>query len=379
MQEYMRGATGYQLHKDTSLTPLSQSMIIKQHPYHRRQVVVQKTITINDIAERAGVSASTVSRVLNGSKRVNEETRALVMAAVEHYQYRPSAIAQGLARGRSMTIGVLVQNITNPFFGEVLTGVEKALEHTAYLPIFASTHWYTTSKNEEVRALHALIERRVDGLLVIGGHIPEETVRETAAEIPLITIGRRIGGLEEQSVFIDNEEGAYRITRYLIGLNHTQIAHITGYSDHPDSIERLRGYRRALTEANLSADPALVIEGQFTEASGLAATEQLLGRGVRFSALVAASDQLAYGAMSGLSTHGFRIPADVSVVGFDDISHSAYTLPPLTTVRQPVSDMGRAGAEALFRMLEGRSPDLPNFTTELVIRKSAIHNRRDDS
>jgi LacI family transcriptional regulator len=337
---------------------------------------MRKAITITDIAERAGVSASTVSRVLNGSKRVAEETRALVMDAVDHYQYRPNVVAQNLARGRSMTIGVLVQNITNPFFGQVLTGVELAFEQDSYLPIFASTHWYATHKDEEIRALSALIKRRVDGLLVIGGRITDPQLCDVATRMPVIAVGRKVVGMEQQSISIDNEEAAYQITRYLIGLNHTRIAHITGIPNHPDAIHRMRGYQRALAEAGLPLDPALVAEGQFTEDSGLAATEQLLARGVRFTALFAASDQLAYGAMFGLSAHGFHIPNDISVVGFDDIFHSTYTLPPLTTVRQPISEMGRAGTEALFRMLEGGEPQVPRFKTELVIRKSAIHLRR---
>jgi LacI family transcriptional regulator len=244
------------------------------------------------------------------------------------------------------------------------------------LPIFASTHWYATHKDQEVRALNALIKRSVDGLLVIGGRIADDQLCDVANNLPVITVGRKIVGLERQSIYIDNEEAAYQVMRYLIGLNHTRIAHITGIPNHPDAIDRLRGYQRALVEAGLPLDAALVAEGQFTEDSGLVATEQLLTRGVRFTALFAASDQLAYGAMFGLSAHGFNIPNDISVVGFDDIFHSTYTLPPLTTVRQPISEMGKAGTEALLDMLEGHEPDVPRFKTELIIRKSAIHFRR---
>ena len=334
-----------------------------------------KPVTIEDIARHAGVSPSTVSRVLIGSKRVAEAKRARVLAAIEQHQYRPNAVARGLVRGRSMMVGVLVQDIGSPFFARMVDGVEQGLDRGAYRPMLTTTHWRTENQADEVRSLQLLLERRVDGVIVLGGHIADEDLRAIATQIPLVVVARRIPGLESQCVYIDNEGGAYRATRYLLGLGHTRIAHIAGTAGHPDATDRLAGYRRALADAGLAIDERLIVDGQFEEESGVAGVEELLTRGERFTAIFAANDQTAYGAMLALFNHGYRIPQDVSLVGFDDQFLSAYTLPPLTTVRQPSIEMGRAAAEGLVRLLEGKEPMLPRFPTDLVIRKSAMYVR----
>jgi LacI family transcriptional regulator len=336
---------------------------------------MNKTITLEDIARAAGVSPSTVSRVLNGSKRVADDKRALVLAAIEQHQYRPNLVARGLVRGRSMTVGVLMQDISSPFFARMVSGIEQGLDRGAYRPMFASTHWRAEHPEDEARSLHLLLDRQVDGVIVLASSIPDEELRAVAARVPLVLVARRVHGLEAQCLYVDNEGGAYRATRYLLGLGHTRIAHIAGIAGHPDAVDRLAGYCRALADAGIPIDERLIADGQFTEEFGLAAIEELLTRGERFSAVFAANDQSAYGAMLGLFNHGYRIPADVSLVGFDDQFLSAYTLPPLTTVRQPSIEMGRAAAEALLRLLNNEAPLLPHFPTDLIIRKSAMHAR----
>lgn len=337
---------------------------------------MNKTITLEDIARQAGVSPSTVSRVLNGSKRVAEDKRALVLAAIEQHNYRPNPVARGLVRGQSMTVGVLMQDISSPFFAQMISGIEQGLDRGAYRPMFASTHWRVENQENELRSLQLLLERRVDGLIVLASSIPDADLRAVAAEVPLIVVARLVEGLEEQCVYVDNQGGAYRATRYLLGLGHTRIAHIAGTPGHPDAAARVAGYRQALADAGIAVDERLIAEARLDEESGLAAVEELLARGERFTAIFAANDQSAYGAMLGLFNHGYRIPADMSLVGFDDQFLSAYTLPPLTTVRQPSSEMGRAGAEGLLRLLNNEAPELPRFPTDLIIRKSAIHARR---
>ncbi len=337
---------------------------------------MNKTSTLEDIARQAGVSPSTVSRVLTGSKRVAEAKRALVLAAIEQCGYSPNLVARGLVRGRSMTIGVVMQDISSPFFARMVSGIEQGLDHAEYRSMFVSTHWRAEHQEDESRSLQLLLERRVDGVIVLASSIPDQALHDVAAQIPLVVVARSIAGLEQQCLAIDNREGAYRATRYLLGLGHTRIAHIAGTPGHPDAIDRLAGYHRALAEAGHAPEAALVVEGDFTEESGVTSVEQLLVRGERFSAVFAANDQMAYGAMLGLFNHGYRIPADVSLVGFDDQFLSAYTLPPLTTVRQPSSEMGRAAAEAMLRLLNNQPLLLPRFTAELVIRKSAIYLRQ---
>ena len=298
-----------------------------------------------------------------------------MLAAVEQHQYRPNALARGLVRGRSMMIGVLVQDIVSPFFAQMVLGIEQGLYRAEYRPMLTTTHWAGEHQDEDARALQLLLERRVDGVIVLAGRIPDAKLRAVAAQVPIVIVARRVEGLESQCIYIDNQAGAYRATRYLIGLGHTRIAHIAGPADHPDAIDRLAGYQRALAEAGLAVDQGLIVPGQFTEATGLTGIEELLARGERFGAVFAASDQTAYGAMLGLFNHGYRIPTDISLVGFDDQYLSAYTLPPLTTVRQPVVEMGQAAAAAVLRLLDDEEPLLPVFPTDLVIRKSAMRVR----
>ncbi len=340
--------------------------IAQRHPMSR-------PVTIEDIAREAGVSASTVSRVLNGSKRVADDKRALVMAAIEQHDYRPNMMARGLVGGRTMTIGVLAQDIDSPFFAKIVGGIEQRLAETSYRPMLTTTKWDTENEEDIARSLRIFLERQVDGLLVLGGRIPEEKLREIAAQVPLIVVARRVAGLESQCLYVDNEGGAYRATRYLIGLGHRRIAHVMGTTGHPDAIDRLAGYRRALTEAGIAVDEKLIFSGHFTETSGLEGVEELLSRGERFTAIFAANDLSAYGVMLGLFNHGYRIPHDVSVVGFDDQFLSAYTLPPLTTVYHPTTEMGVTATEGLLRILDGEQPMLPQFSTDLIIRKSAMY------
>lgn len=337
-----------------------------------------KSITIEDIARQAGVSASTVSRVLNGTKYVAGDKKAHVLAAVEQLQYRPNAMARGLARGRSMTVGVLVQDISSPFFANMVLGIEQGLDRGGYRPMLTTTHWRTESEEDEVGALRLLLERRTDGVIVLGGHIPDEMLCAVAEQVPLVVVGRRVTGLDLQSLYVDNQDGGYRATRYLIGLGHTRIAHIRGTAGHPDSADREAGYCRALAEAGLPLSERLIVDAQFTEQSGLAGVEELLARGERFTAIFAANDQSAYGVMLGLYNHGYRIPSDVSVVGFDDQLLSAYTLPPLTTMHHPTVEMGKVAAEGLLRLINNQAALLPHFPLELVIRKSAMRIRPSD-
>jgi LacI family transcriptional regulator len=339
---------------------------------------MNKASTLEDIAREVGVSPSTVSRVLNGSKRVADDKRELVLAAIKRHGYRPNPVARGLVLGSSMTIGVVMQDISSPFFARMISGIEQGLAHTEYRPMFASTHWQTSHAGGESGSLQLLIERRVDGVIILASRIADEELRAVAAQTPLVIVARSVPGLEQQCIAIDNLDGGYRATRYLLGLGHTRIAHLAGTPGHPDAIDRLAGYRRALAEAGIAPDPSSVVEGDFTEESGVAGVEQLLARGERFTALFAANDQMAYGAMLGLYNHGYRIPTDVSLVGFDDQFLSAYTLPPLTTMRQPSVAMGRAASEAMLRLLKHEEPQLPQFPTDLVIRKSAVYLRQPD-
>ena len=333
---------------------------------------MQKPITIHDIAREAGVSPSTVSRVLSGIVPVASEKRDAVQAAVKKLRYQPSAIAQGLVRGRSGALGVLTQSIASPFYGEIMLGIEQGLAGSEHHAVIASGNWRT---EDELAALSLLSGRRIDALIVLPGVISDDHLRRVAEELPLIVIGRSVVGLENQCLRIDDEPAAFEATRYLVGLGHRRIVHIAGPRSHQDAVDRRAGYLRALAESGLPPEPLLLVEGDYTEPSGLLAIQSLVGSAVTFSAIFAANDQMAYGARLALYRNGIRVPDDVSLVGFDDQPSSAYTTPPLTTVRQPTIDIGRAAAQAALTLLAGQALTLPTLKTELIIRESAARRR----
>ena len=321
--------------------------------------------TIHDIARLAGVSASTVSRVLNDNPRVGLANRGAVQAAIEHAHYRPSSLAQWLACGKSRTFGVLTQDITSEFYGQILSGIVLGLRGSGYAPLFAAGG----PGDDPGEALELLLRNRMDALIVVG-RFNEDRMRQVAAEVPLLAIGPTIPGLEDRCVIVDNVGGACEATRHLLGLGHRRIAHIAGPPYHRHSADRVEGYRRALTEAGCTLDPQLVVEGDFGGGSGERAVEALLGRGVAFTAIFVANDLMAYGAMHALFRHGLRIPRDVSIVGFDDRPYSAYITPALTTMRQPATDLGTGAVESLLRQLKGEPASPPAFSTPLVLRES---------
>jgi LacI family transcriptional regulator len=326
-------------------------------------------VTIRDIANAAGVSPATVSRILNNTATVDPDKEKLVLQAIERLKYQPNTAAQGLVWGRSSTVGVLTQHLGSPFFGDMLRGVEMGLRASPYAPIFASSQW---NMGEDMTALDILIRRQVDALIIIGGEIPAEELLELAERMPLIVVTRKIEGLENQCVCLDNFEGAYRATTYLIEMGHTAIAHITGNLSHQDSWDRRAGYLQALEDANLKVNPNFIVEGDYTEASGVMGVARLLSSldGAPFSAIFAGNDQMAAGVRLALHRRGIRVPEDVSLVGFDDLPSSPYMTPPLTTIRQPALEMGQKAVELVLELLENKSIQGAMFPIQLVVRES---------
>src|SRR5262245_9387287 len=249
-------------------------------------------VTMREVAGYAGVSLSTVSRVLNHTVPVARAKRVAVMNAVEVLRYRPNPLAQELASGHSQAIGVLPQGISNPFYSRLLKGVVEGLRGSGYYPLVSSGE----QPLEEAQAFDLLLSHRVEALILAGGHMPDEELVGASQRVPLLAIGRTIRGLEERCLQVENRDGGRRATRHLIDLGHTRIAHITGLPWHVDAIARRDGYSEALAQAGVPLDPALVIEGDWEEQSGLAATERLLATGTRFTAIFASNDQMAYGA-----------------------------------------------------------------------------------
>ncbi|MCL4868224.1 MAG: LacI family DNA-binding transcriptional regulator [Anaerolineae bacterium] len=338
-------------------------------------IEAHRKTTIMDIAAKANVSPSTVSRVLRGSAEVAEAKRTAVMQAVTELQYRPNIFAQSLASGQSMTIGVLTQNFGSPFYDGILHGILLGLEKTEYWPLFADGRWHPEI---ELNAFHLLLDRRVDGLIVIGGQLAEETLRTVAQRTPLIVVARRIAALPDNSLYLNNFAGGYNATRYLLDMGHRDIVHITAPNVNPiaiDDIEqRYQGYQQAILDAGLQLDPRLVVEGNLQQQSGVLAVEMLLSRGRPFSAIFTANDQMAFGARLALYRRGIRVPEDVSLVGFDDEAFAPYMVPPLTTMRQPAAEMGQTAAKAVLDLLNKKKPNLPLFEANLVVRESVTRH-----
>jgi LacI family transcriptional regulator len=326
----------------------------------------RQPITIRDVAKAAGVSPSTVSRVLTNSVPVAEAKRTAVLAAIERLRFRPNLAARGLVRGRSWEIGVLAQGISSPFYSLVLAGIADGLQDSGYQPIFAEGY----SAELVIRALSTFVDRHADALIVVGGQTPDKLLLDLAEQLPVVAVGRSMAGRESQCLQVSHLAGAYAATRHLLELGHRRIAHITGLLSHPDSAERLEGYRRALREAGQEADPQLIVSGDWQEPSGLAGVETLFGRHAPFTAIFAGNDQIACGAMLALHKRGLHLPRDVSIVGFDDQRSARFANPPLTTVHQPAQEMGRAAAEGILRLLRGAPLQLPVFAAELIIRES---------
>lgn len=335
-------------------------------------MIATKKVTIQDIAREANVSISTVSRALNDGATVTRGKREAVFKAVDKLGYQPNVFAQGLASGQSKTIGVLTPYISSPFYGEMTRGIVEGLFHSGYSVLFSEVFW---SLERERQAIESLMARRIDGLITLGGESSAEALLNINDQIPLIIIGRTVPNLPDRCLRINDFEGAYNATKFLIDYGHRRIVFMTGISTHQDATERLDGYRQALLDNSIEPDDNLVIEGDFSEKSGLMGVQSLLLRGQTFSAIFASNDQMAYGARLGLFRQGLRVPDDVSIIGFDDQPGAAFMIPPLTTVRFPAVEMGQMAARAILDLLKGKPFTPPTFAAELVIRESVTRYR----
>ncbi len=333
----------------------------------------QGVVTLDQVAEAAGVSPSTVSRILNGTATVSPAKQAAVDEAIKRLGFRPNPVARGLAGGRTLSIGVLTQTISSPFYGEALHGIETRLEEAGYIPLFVSGHW---QEAEERKALEALLSRRVDGLIVLAGSLSNQALQQVAKSLPMVVLGRELKGPQLFSFGFDNQAGALLAVQHLLDSGHRRIAYIAGDPVHQDALDRQAGYQAALKQAGVAFDPALVVQGDYTEAAGLLAANRLLDSGQPFTAIFAANDQMAIGAALGLYRRGVRVPDDVSLVGFDDLAPAKFAIPPLTTVRQSVYEMGHQAASAKLDLLRGEAPQVALPPPLLVPRESTRRLQR---
>lgn len=325
--------------------------------------------TIREVSRRARVSPSTVSRVLNGTVPVSETIKRRVLEAVEALNYQPNTFARGLVTNRSGGVGVAINELTSPFYGAIVRGIEAVIEDAGMHLLVSSGH---AEAKREREAIEFLRQRRSDALIVQVEALDDEALLEWARdETPLVIIGRLVPELAGRCIHLDNEKGGFLATQHLIDSGHKHIAHITGPLSMQDSRARLQGYRRALEAAGLRYDERFVVESDYQEEGGQQATKRLLARRLDMSAIFVGNDQMAAGALHVLREEGLRVPEDISLVGYDDVLFARYLYPSLTTVRQPLVEMGCAAAHlALAALAEKETEVKRKFEPELVIRHS---------
>jgi LacI family transcriptional regulator len=331
-----------------------------------------RTPTLEEIAQVAGVSRSTVSRVINNEPNVRQEVRQRVWQVVDEMGYHPNVAARSLVSRRSQTLGVIIPETVNtvfvdPFFPQVLRGTADAANESKYYLMLSMV----SQPLEEDFYRRALRSQMLDGVVIVSSRVGDPLIpRLLQDHIPFVTIGRRLHHPDVSYVDADNVRGARMATEHLLQHGRRRVATITGPSNMVPGLDRREGYRAALREAGLPINENLVAEGDFTEAGGYAAVEQLLP--LEPDAVFVASDLMAVGALRALRQAGRRVPDDVALVGFDDAPVAAYTNPPLTTVRQPIYDLGVTAIKLLLRLLETETegPLRTILATELVVRAS---------
>jgi LacI family transcriptional regulator len=327
-------------------------------------------ITIFDVAEKAGVSHSTVSRVLNNKTNVNAGTRERVLRAMEQLGYVGNVHARSLAGGASHVIGLLVDHLNTGYTDELIRGIDGALEAHDYNLMLYTTH---RQKTREVAYVTKMTQGFADGLILI---VPrnEKAYLETLQQrrFPYVLIDYQGYNRHVPSIITTNKKGGYDATAYLLETGHRRIGFITGEMAYGCAPERLAGYRAALEEHHLVFDPALVSEGNFLQPQGYLCAQQLLTLPQPPTALVVSNDVMAFGAMEAARDLGLRIPVDLSIIGFDDIPQAAHMHPPLSTVRQPLEEMGRSAVNLLFKYIAQPLAEIERveLSTRLVLRES---------
>ena len=302
---------------------------------------------IYEVAELAGVSLATVSRVINPGVKVSEKTRQKVLSAMKQLGYQPNSIAQSLATRSSNSVGVLVSELHGPFYGAMLSAIEETLRGAGKFVLVAASH----SKEEQEReAIRFLVSRNCDAVIVHVEKLPDKfLVEHNQKSTPLVVVNRKVRGLADRCFSLNNELGGYLAAQSLLRLKHKKIAYISGPLDFVDAQQRLQGHKRALAEAGVKFDARLLHEGDYHETGGSDALTHLFDTKVPFSAVICANDDMAAGAMAAAHERGLRLPDELSIVGFDDAPISRYVYPKLSTVHYPITDMSHMAARWVLK------------------------------
>ncbi|NLM10812.1 MAG: LacI family transcriptional regulator [Clostridiaceae bacterium] len=309
------------------------------------------SVTIKDIAKVAGVSYATVSRALNDHPDINEKTKKKIKKIAKQMGYTPNAVARGLVKKNTNMIALLIPDISNPFYPEVARGVEDIARKNGYCVFLCNTNW---DEQNEHKYLNILKERRVDGIIIAPVTIDTyHYVSKEKADVPVVYIGNRIDDSSSSFVVIDDFKAGYIATEYLVKLGHRNIAFIGGHDRTTSHLDRINGYKRALTEHKLETDINIIKDYSFKKESGyLIFLEMVKNRRVP-TAIVAENDIIALGIMEAAEKHGYEVPRDISIIGIDDIEFGSLSKINLTTVAQPKFEIGQKSAGILLDLISG--------------------------
>jgi LacI family transcriptional regulator, repressor for deo operon, udp, cdd, tsx, nupC, and nupG len=338
----------------------------------RRGAASQRRYNITEVAVAAKVSVATVSRTLAMPDVVAPETRQRVHAAIRRMGYTPNMQARSLRTARTNMIVALVPDISNSFFAEVIRGIEQVAHRNGYSVLLGDTQY---NRDREQTYADLVGARQADGLITLLPHIPRVV---SAKRAPLVNACEYVHDPSITSVYADNVGGAREAVEYLLTLGHRSIAFVSGPMNSPISVDRDHGYEAALADADIKRNPKLTIDGDFSAEAGIRAAESLFARGERFTALFCSNDEMAFGALQAIKSRGLRVPEDISVVGFDDIRFARYCDPPLTTIAQPMGDLGRESMNMLIEILNGTDvpPRKRMLPTHLIVRGSTAPCRK---
>jgi DNA-binding LacI/PurR family transcriptional regulator len=330
-------------------------------------------VTNRQIAERAGVSTGTVSHVINGTANVREKLRIRVLEAIRSLGYQPSELARGLRRNQTSMLGMIIPDVTNPFYPAVVRGAEDVAYKRSYSIVLCNTD---NDPDKEISYLNELRSYRPAGLLLMpapGSHITPHLRLLPASGPPVVCINRRPKAWDGDVVVVANEVGSFAATDYLLRLGHQHLAVITGPLNLSNAVERLKGFRRALDKAGVSIEPEFIQEALFDRPSGYRAALTLLRMSPRPTAIFACSDLMALGAFQAARELNLSCPEEVSIVGFDNMDLAEFTAPALTTVHQPGYQLGATAAGLLLERIDGLKQRAKKVVleTELKIRQSA--------
>lgn len=327
-------------------------------------------VTIKDIAKEANVSVATVSRVLNNKPDVGDETRAKILNIIDEMNYNPNSVARGLVMQKTHTIGLIIPDISNPFFPQVARAIEDKAQKLDYSVIFFNTDNHL---EREKKAVELFKSKQVDGLIVSLSVGNEKILKNLKkANYPVVQIDRSVLDDYYPLVSIDNQNSAYQIVEYMLKKGYRKIAHITGDLNATTARDRLEGYKKALNDYQLEINEDYIIEGDYTQHSGYEAMQKLLKLENRPTAVFAANDLSAAGVYKALFAADLKIPGDIAVAGHDDIEIASLLRPELTTMRQPKYSLGEKAVTVLLRMINSQDLNIEDqiLKTNLIIRES---------